>query len=99
MKKMNIENNVELVNIVIDSINTLYESKRLIEEMDDKQWSTIRLNYYANDVISHAEELNKQIRDEIYRANNYVVKDKDNTEYVNGIIVEPDVDEYGDIGL
>lgn len=97
MKKMNIENNAELVNIIIDSINTLYESKRLIEEMDDKQWSTIRLNYYANYVISHAEELNKQIRDEIYRANNYVVKDKDNVEYANSIIVEPDVDEYGDI--
>jgi hypothetical protein len=97
MKKMNIENNAELVNIIIDSINTLYESKRLVEEMDDKQWSTVRLNYYANDVISHAEELNKQIRDEIYRANNYVVKDKGNMEYANGIIVEPDVDEYGDI--
>lgn len=95
MKKMNIENNAKLVNIIIDSINALYESKRLIEEMDDKQWSTIRLNYYANDVISYAEELNRQIRDEIYRANNYVVKD--NVEYANGIIVEPDVDEYGDI--
>lgn len=97
MKKMNIANNAELVNIVIDSINTLYESKRLIEEMDDKQWSTVRLNYYANDVISHAEELNKQIRDEIYRANNYVIKDKGNVEYANSIFVEPDVDEYGDI--
>lgn len=97
MKKMNIENNAKLVNIIIDSINALYESKRLIEEMDDKQWSTIRLNYYANDVISYADELNRQIRDEIYRANNYVVKDKDSVEYANGIIVEPDVDEYGDI--
>lgn len=72
MKKMNIENNAELVNLVIDSINTLFEAKRLIEEMDDKQRSTVRLNYYANDVISAAEELNKQIRDEIRSANNYV---------------------------
>lgn len=72
MKKMNIANNAELVNLVIDSINTLFEAKRLIEEMDDKQRSTVRLNYYANDVIFHAEELNRQIRDEIRSANNYV---------------------------
>ena len=72
MKKMNIENNAKLVNLVIDSIDTLFEAKRLIEEMDDKQRSTVRLNYYANDVISAAEELNKQIRDEIRSANNYV---------------------------
>lgn len=72
MKKMNIANNAELVNLVIDSINTLFEAKRLIEEMDDKQRSTFRLNYYANDVIFAAEELNKQIRYEIRSANNYV---------------------------
>ena len=101
MKKMNVANNAELANLVIDCLNGLYEAKRLINDVDDKNHSTIRLNYYANDVISAVEELNKQIRDEIHKANNYVDKDKGNIEssinYAGVIYEEPDIDEYGDI--